>query len=401
MAMRFYVLSAYDHGSIPFFIALREHLITKGVSPTSIVIVAEFVGDGTALRDLYNVSTVSIDIILASIPKSYDEVEIISSDTHIIRPEYSQFVQSVDSFSAASNCQIIVSFVPDGSANRPSNIPQEDLINIFKAGQSLLIGYYYSFGYSSSVAIEKRSLFTHEHVSFIYLRCFLNGSRLATKSPYKELAHRIIDYCNNNHHVLWIPLRAICNDNAYHDGAYDFGGPNKFHSTCQIYRRLIEIFQIHAESLRGSPIVLVGDYRTNHSLGLPSQSDLKNAFGLDLLYIQQPQEVRFDFLLGSVSYYRDIINNYIITGDSTTAITVAHGGFSWKEIIFGYEKESYVASGASDWQWQFVSNRSSQWRKDLHSNMSGKDLSAIAICEKIVGDSLCIVKNKSTKSAFF
>jgi hypothetical protein len=89
----------------------------------------------------------------------------------------------------------------------------------------------------------------------------------------------------------------------------------------------------------------------------------KSLIGDNSFYFLQPFGVRFDFLLADFARRFPDAHNYVICGDSTTAIPLC--GCSYQaSFLMGYPMNAYVEAGATEEQCMYVRNRINSWIRD-------------------------------------
>jgi hypothetical protein len=177
------------------------------------------------------------------------------------------------------------------------------------------------------------------------------------------MASLVDAHVGNADAVIWAPLRALCNDEDYHDGNYHFGNSDPASNTFRIYRRLLDLLISARPELAGAPVILIGDMRTEKILRGRGPEVARALIGENSFYFLQPFDVRFDFLLADFARRFPDAHNYVICGDSTTAIPLC--GCSYRaSFLMGYPIKAYIEAGASEEQCLYVRNRIDNWIRD-------------------------------------
>lgn len=369
------VIVVDDSILLPALLALREHLIgTERVEPDRIImalasplLAGGVPADSTPAIDSmeinFGISPRTLESVLLDQATMNVPLEIIWSDTYIAH-ESLQELRDLIGRTSQRRGQITLSLAPDGSANRASALSEEELMGLLQAEGGLIReGSFYSYGFISSDAADRRPSFHHKLVGWFLVACYFRGSELWSKPPYPEVASQIDARVGDAQAVIWAPLRAICNDADYHDGNYHFGVSDPASNTFRIYRRLLDLLIGTKPELAGAPVILIGDMRTEKILRGRGPEAARSLIGENSFYFLQPFDVRFDFLLADFARRFANTHNYVICGDSTTAIPLS--GCSYRaSFLMGYPMDTYIAAGASEGQCLYVQNRIRNWIQD-------------------------------------
>ena len=382
------VLYAHDTIILVFLIAVREYIIRSlQVDGTRVHLLCPMETSGANLRDLYNVSPEDLSSIVNDSIEQDMPIEFICSDSHVHLDSLAELRNCI-SFAAESGAKTILSLIPDGSSNRTSLLSDLDILDLFGDCSDIIVcGTFFSFGFLPETTPRQRPLFSHAVVCYFFLRDFALSSGISHKDPYNAIVAELAGKVNGFKHVIWVPLRAICNDKNYHDGMYEFGRDNPVGNTLLIYKALLKSLHRVFPETTDSLIVFVGDVRTKHVLADINIARFTAEFGQPCVFIEQPLECRFDFLFSAYYSTRIDAEIYLLTGDSTTAVPLFQSDYKIR-AIFGYPTTSLSAAGANAEQLAYIRDRVLQWYRDSVTVAASTLRESLNITTKDLGDGL-------------
>jgi hypothetical protein len=286
-------------------------------------------------------------------------LEIIWNETYIAHESLQELRKLIRLIGRTNQLpsQLTISLTADGSANSISPLSEENLMSLIREQEGQIgKGSFYSFGFIPNDTADRRPSFQHKFVEWFLVQCWFRGSELWDKPPYPGISSQINSFVGEAKEVIWMPLRAICNDEYYHDGKYQFGETDPFASVIRVYKHLLDLLIGTKPELANAPVFLIGDMRTEKILRGHSSETVHSLIGENCFYFQQPLDVRFDFLIADFARQFPHTHNYVISGDSSAPIPLI-GCTYQASFLMGYPMNTYIEVGAAVDQCLYVQNR--------------------------------------------
>lgn len=365
------VIIPHDHTCIPYMLSIREYMIgNEGIEFNNIILTSEILGEKDLLNNLYDFSYRTFDDAIAISLNTGQGINVICSDNHLLGGELHALRENIIK-ALQLGVNITLSLTVDGSSNRNSVHNESDLLSFNGVLKNKInAGNYFNMGFAHANTLSKRASFKHIVVKWSLIGSYVIGSGLKSKGPYTEITDYICTNAKNKSNVVWIPLRAICADEKYCDGIYNFGRNEPGVNILNVYKNVFNALKNKYSKLTNATIIVLADYRVESLFDGSAESLIRSTFGSNAIYIKQSKEIRFDFILSMFANQSIKSHNYIICGDSTTSIPISSQEIS-ASFVLGYRCRDLLELGAEEWQIKSICNRIHEWVIDTIKESSG------------------------------